>query len=62
MNPQMVGTDLLCVQMASYGIFNQLGYDRKQQLVETGDLKPQMASCAICDCTAQLVRELDWKH
>ena len=60
MNPQMVGTDLMWVQMASFRSFNQLSYDRKQQVVETGDLKPHMTSTAIFDCIAQLVRESHW--
>ena len=62
MNPQMVGTDLMWVQMASFRSFNQLSYDRKQQVVETGDLKPHMASTAIFDCIAQLVRESHWNR
>ena len=62
MNPQMVGADLFWVQMASFGSFNSLSYDRKQQVVETGNLNPQMASTAICDCIAQLVRELHWNR
>ena len=45
------------VQMASFRSFNQLSYDRKQRVVETGDLNPHMASTAICYCIAQLVRE-----
>jgi len=50
MNPQMVGMDLMWVQMASFRSFNRLSYDCKQQVVEIGDLNPQMASTAICDC------------
>jgi len=38
----VVGTDLLWVQLASFGSSNQLSYDRKQQMVETGDLNPQI--------------------
>ena len=49
-------TDLLWVQMASFGSFNQLSYDRKQQVVETGHLNPEMASTTICNYVAQLVR------
>ena len=56
MNPQVVGTDLLWVQMASFGSFNQLSYDQKQQVVETRHLNPQMASTTICNYVAQLVR------
>ena len=41
-NPQVVGTDLLWVQLASFGSSSQLSYDRKQQMVETGDLNPQL--------------------
>jgi len=62
MNPQMVGTDLMWVQMASFGSFNQLSYDWTQQVVETGDLNPQVASTIIRDCTAQLLRELHWNR
>ena len=62
MNPQMVGTDLMWVQMASFRIFNQLSHDQKQRVVETGDLNPQVASTAICDCTAQLVKDSHWNH
>ena len=58
MNPQMVGTDLMWVQMA----INQVSYDRKQQVVETGDFNAQMVSIAICDCIAQLVREFQWNR
>ena len=56
MNPQVVGTDLMLVQMASFRSFNRLSYDCKQQVVETGDLNRQMASTAICNYIAQLVR------
>ena len=55
MKPQMVGAGFLWLQMASFGSSNQLDYDRKKQIVEAGDLNPQMAHLSINDFIAQLV-------
>ena len=54
-SPQVVGTDLLWVQLASFGSSNQLSYDRKQQMVETGDLNPQIKKSKLSPLFSQIL-------